>query len=413
MFAVVIKKESPERPLGHIPDNSTRGNKLWPLLKRCWAFEPGDRPGAAEVRDIMQEMTQKRATQVYRNATSESPVKTLPKVNAPSQGLPSRQPDNTAPGDSGSPAASDAHLPRTSSRYYTSRSARHGFRPVRDPKICNHVSTSTQLPVRSLTTHIIQTYHLCNPKFHYESTRNPRRPLIQPDKPIHNDGFDNENHDYILYVNDILGPGDGSNKYLVLNDLGKGECSWVAKCQDVRSHEVVAIKVIKNKPAYFNQGMTEIAILELLNARDPSDEHHMVRLRDTFIQKNHICLVFELLSVSLRELNRQASPGQIGPALVSAFTSQLLDALAVLNEARIIHRDLKPENILLNLKTPRIKIIDFGSACHERQAVETDIQSLAYCSPEMLFGVPYDSAIDIWSLGCIAVELAINQSLFS
>ncbi|KAG9074934.1 dual specificity protein kinase yak1 [Ceratobasidium sp. UAMH 11750] len=202
-------------------------------------------------------------------------------------------------------------------------------------------------PVRSLTTHIIQTYHLCNPKFHYESTRNPRRPLIQPDKPIHNGGFDNENHDYILYVNDLLGPGDGSNKYLVLNDLGKGECSWVAKCQDVRSHEVVAIKVIKNKPAYFNQGMAEIAILELLNARDPNDEHHMVRLRDTFIHKNHICLVFELLSVSLRELNRQASPGQVGPALVSAFTSQLLDALTVLNEAHIIHRDLKPENILL------------------------------------------------------------------
>ncbi|KAH6573260.1 hypothetical protein BASA62_003057 [Batrachochytrium salamandrivorans] len=40
--------------------------------------------------------------------------------------------------------------------------------------------------------------------------------------------------------------------------------------------------------------------------------------------------------------------------------------LIVLGRAGIIHCDLKPENILLkNLESPAIKIIDFGSACHE------------------------------------------------
>jgi dual specificity protein kinase YAK1 len=103
--------------------------------------------------------------------------------------------------------------------------------------------------------------------------------------------------------------------------------------------------------------------------------------------------------------------------------------LTVLKEARLIHCDLKPENILLksyvglyslasilirvgSLQSPQIKIIDFGSACHEKQTVYTYIQSRFYRSPEVLLGVPYTSAIDMWSLGCIAVELFLGLPLF-
>ena len=59
-----------------------------------------------------------------------------------------------------------------------------------------------------------------------------------------------------------------------------------------------------------------------------------------------------------------------------------------------------------------IKIIDFGSACHERQTVYTYIQSRFYRSPEVLLGLPYSSAIDMWSLGCICVELFLGLPLF-
>ena len=85
----------------------------------------------------------------------------------------------------------------------------------------------------------------------------------------------------------------------------------------------------------------------------------------------------------------------------------------MLNKARLIHCDLKPENILLkNLESPVIKIIDFGSACDERQTVYTYIQSRFYRSPEVLLGLPYSSAIDMWSLGCIVVELFLGLPLF-
>lgn len=57
-------------------------------------------------------------------------------------------------------------------------------------------------------------------------------------------------------------------------------------------------------------------------------------------------------------------------------------------------------------------MIDFGSACHERQTVYTYIQSRFYRSPEVILGIPYTSSIDMWSLGCIAVELFLGLPLF-
>lgn len=64
-------------------------------------------------------------------------------------------------------------------------------------------------PLRQVTTNIVETYRICNPQYRYESTLNPRRVLTKPSKPVHNEGYDNEDYDYILYVNDWLGTEEG------------------------------------------------------------------------------------------------------------------------------------------------------------------------------------------------------------
>ncbi|KAF7321697.1 Protein kinase [Mycena kentingensis (nom. inval.)] len=268
-------------------------------------------------------------------------------------------------------------------------------------------------PLRQLTTNLIETFHICNPQFRYEATHNPRRVLTKPSKPSHNEGYDNEDYDYILYVNDWLGTEDG-HKYLILDILGQGTFGQVVKCQNMKTHEIVAVKVVKNKPAYFNQSMMEVTILEMLNKNsDPNDEHHILRLRDSFIHRSHLCLVFELLSSNLYELIKQNQFQGLSTQLVKVFMAQLLDAMTILKDARLIHCDLKPENILLkSLQSPQIKVIDFGSACHERQTVYTYIQSRFYRSPEVLLGMSYTASIDMWSLGCIAVELFLGLPLF-
>lgn len=292
----------------------------------------------------------------------------------------------------------------------------HDLQPRLDISNSNRRVTSDGVflsPLRQITTNIVETYRICNPQYRYESTHNPRRVLTKPSKPVHNEGYDNEDYDYILYVNDWLGTEEG-HKYLILDILGQGTFGQVVKCQNMKTHEIVAVKVIKNKPAYFNQSMMEVTILEMLNKNcDPEDEHHLLRLRDSFIHKNHLCLVFELLSSNLYELIKQNQFQGLSTQLVKVFMAQLLDALTVLKEARLIHCDLKPENILLkSLQSPQIKVIDFGSACHERQTIYTYIQSRFYRSPEVLLGMSYTAAIDMWSLGCIAVELFLGLPLF-
>lgn len=60
-----------------------------------------------------------------------------------------------------------------------------------------------------MTSDLAQTYTRCNPNFRYETAANPRRVLTKPSKGMLNDGHDNEDNDYILYVNDYLGTEEG------------------------------------------------------------------------------------------------------------------------------------------------------------------------------------------------------------
>ncbi|KAI3654216.1 hypothetical protein MP228_000935 [Amoeboaphelidium protococcarum] len=291
-----------------------------------------------------------------------------------------------------------------------------GHQPIRPTDTAVQESRNAKNPAtlltQRLTVDILSTYHNVNEEFRYTSKANPKRVLTHPSKPMKNDGYDNQDSDFILYVNDTL--GDQDKKYQILDLLGSGTFGQVAKCKQLNTGKMMAVKVIKNKSAYFNQSMVEVTILELLNSKhDPQDKHHIVRLMETFIYKKHLCLVFEPLSINLYELIKQNGFKGLSLSLVKIFTSQILDALTVLSEANIIHCDLKPENILLkDLENPVIKVIDFGSACHDKQTVYTYIQSRFYRSPEVLLGMPYTSSIDLWSLGCISGELFVGLPLF-
>lgn len=146
---------------------------------------------------------------------------------------------------------------------------------------------------------------------------------------------------------------------------------------------------------------------------DPEDKAHIVRLIDSFEYQKHLCLVFELLRINLYELIKMNQHRGFSMNLVRIFLKQIIEAQIVLTRAQCIHCDLKPENILLcDLSSPHIKIIDFGSACYENRTIYTYIQSRFYRSPEVILGTNYTSAIDLWSIGCIAAELFFGLPLF-
>ncbi len=75
-----------------------------------------------------------------------------------------------------------------------------------------------------------------------------------------------------------------------------------------------------------------------------------------------------------------------------------------------MHCDLKPENVLLERPGyTNVKVIDFGSSCYAGQNVYSYIQSRFYRAPEVIFGNDYGPPIDMWSLGCIIVELLTGE----
>jgi dual specificity tyrosine-phosphorylation-regulated kinase 1 len=141
-----------------------------------------------------------------------------------------------------------------------------------------------------------------------------------------------------------------------------------------------------------------------------------VRLLTHFMYRNHQCLVFEMLSLNLYELLKNTQFGGVSLNLIRKFAKQVLKALAFLarDDVDIIHCDLKPENILLrHPKKSGVKVIDFGSSCRSNKRMYSYIQSRFYRSPEVMLGLPYSVAIDMWSLGCILAEMHTGEPLFS
>jgi dual specificity tyrosine-phosphorylation-regulated kinase 2/3/4 len=160
------------------------------------------------------------------------------------------------------------------------------------------------------------------------------------------------------------------------------------------------------------QGAIEIAILEHLKEKDHSDKHNVIHMHDHFVFRNHLCVTFEMLAGDLyAELKKNGFCG-LSSERVRAAASDLVQCLRNLRRSRIVHCDLKPENIMLKPGGAGLKVIDFGSSCFVSERVHTYIQSRFYRAPEIVLGGEYSTPIDMWSLGCMLVELATGKPLF-
>ena len=92
---------------------------------------------------------------------------------------------------------------------------------------------------------------------------------------------------------------------------------------------------------------------------------------------------------------------------------QMCQGVQYLHNNLIMHRDLKPENILLQTKNEMmsVKVADFGLARKISTNVDYsfNVVTLFYRAPEILFKKSYGLGVDIWSLGCIFVEMLTKE----
>ncbi|KAG8229821.1 hypothetical protein J437_LFUL008189 [Ladona fulva] len=226
-------------------------------------------------------------------------------------------------------------------------------------------------------------------------------------------GSSSADGDYQLVQHEVL--YSMTNQYEVLEFLGRGTFGQVVKCWKKGTNEIVAIKILKNHPSYARQGQIEVSILSRLS-QENADEFNFIRAYECFQHKNHTCLVFEMLEQNLYDFLKQNKFSPLPLKYIRPILQQVLTALLKLKQLGLIHADLKPENIMLvdPVRQPyRVKVIDFGSASHVSKAVcNTYLQSRYYRAPEIILGLPFCEAIDMWSLGCVVAELFLGWPLY-
>jgi len=100
------------------------------------------------------------------------------------------------------------------------------------------------------------------------------------------------------------------------------------------------------------------------------------------------------------------------------FLYQVLRGMKYVHSAQVIHRDLKPRSLLVNSSCD-LKICDFGLArmrfsdCEWVCPMTEYVCTRWYRAPEVLCSwADYSSAIDIWSIGCILVEMHLRKPIF-
>jgi hypothetical protein len=234
-------------------------------------------------------------------------------------------------------------------------------------------------------------------------------------------------------------------RYEILQLLGRGSFGEVYRCRDHKSGVDVAVKVIKSTAPFSAQADKELDILQYLatqegdhtqtastvvragtssgftnaatvtqhqlrassartivSASGTAAQHHsVIQLVDSFLFRDHKCLVFPVYGRNLYEHLQDRNYKGLPMSAVRRIAVQLIQALAHLRRLNIIHCDIKPENILLKDFSVTganasavganvdIVLIDFGSSCRVGEQSFSYIQSRFYRSPEVLLNLPY------------------------
>ena len=105
--------------------------------------------------------------------------------------------------------------------------------------------------------------------------------------------------------------------------------------------------------------------------------------------------------------------------LVKGFSSQLCRGIVHMHtKLDLIHRDLKPQNLLIAGQRT-LKIADFGLARQHSlnefspHCFTPEVVTFSYRAPELLLGsAVYNVTLDLWSIGCIIVEMALGSPIF-
>lgn len=264
-----------------------------------------------------------------------------------------------------------------------------------------------------------------SPNFIYSNElRTTKKSITESSRKLrrkNNQNLDVNMDDLEGYYNFSMGEKvDG--RYEVFEAYGRGVFSTVLRARDNEyarlsvaflSYDEVAIKVIRANEKMSRAAKLERILLSKLTLTG-SDNKHVISLIGHFKYNYHFCLVFEPMDMNLRTCIKKFGRNiGLNILAVRTYTIQLLLSLRHLKNNGVLHADIKPDNILIDKVGKLVKICDLGSAMLIGDIEITPyLVSRFYRPPEVILGLPYDTSMDMWSVGCVIYELFTGQILF-
>ncbi|KAI0823446.1 hypothetical protein BC628DRAFT_1384891 [Trametes gibbosa] len=193
--------------------------------------------------------------------------------------------------------------------------------------------------------------------------------------------------------------------YQRLETVGKGAYGSVHKGRDLRTGEVVALKIINLDTEDDDVGdiQREVALLTQLR-----DAPNVTKYFGCYMDGPRVWIVMEYAQGgSVRTLMKACKDGVVEEKYVSVITREVLTGLSYLHKSAIIHRDLKAANILITA-AGKVMIADFGvsallvTASSKRNTL---VGTPHWMAPEVAHASAYDTKADIWSLGIMIYEM--------
>lgn len=241
--------------------------------------------------------------------------------------------------------------------------------------------------------------------------------------------FDDDSGHYLVNVGEQF-----ANRYVITRLLGQGTFGRVAEAYDKVTFRRFAIKIIRAIPRYRDASKVELRVLHMLSRYDGNNVSRCIQLRECFDFRNHVCLVTDLLDISVYDFLRENRFNPFPEQHVLALARQLIKSVAYIHRLNLVHTDLKPENILLHdssydtctyrrgprgstrqrrvLRNISTTLIDFGSAIFNDEFHPTVVSTRHYRAPEIILGTGWSFPCDMWSVGCVLVELCTGAVLF-
>ncbi|CAE8670104.1 unnamed protein product [Polarella glacialis] len=242
-----------------------------------------------------------------------------------------------------------------------------------------------------------------------------------------------------------------NSRYKVIRLLGDGTFGRVLLADDQSKNRNVAIKVIRPVDKYTQNAIREAAILKDIRKADAEKASGCVRMYESFWHEGgdvrHFCLACEVLGMSLYDLLKLNRYRGLWMQDIQSVAKQCLTTLRFLHgDLNLTHTDLKLENVLFTSTEPpqpasfpreaewqelhkrsssrraassyvrpacpKIKLIDFGNATYELEHHSSIINTRQYRAPEVILSLGWNERSDLWSVGCILMELYTGELLF-